>query len=160
MDDIEEIKKLKARYFRSLDSKDWETYAGVFAEDCVVDLRRAGGERYEGRERFATYARSLTLVQSVHHGHMPEIDLTGETTATGVWVLEDYNFWEDGTQNHGWGHYLETYEKQDGRWYIKTMALSYLRIDRDCPQPVLLAGVENTGHLRGMRPAADALPAR
>lgn len=153
MDDIEEIKKLKARYFRSLDSKDWDTYAGVFAEDCVVDLRTAGGELYQGREAFAAYARSLTLVQSVHHGHMPEIDLTGETTATGVWALEDYNIWQDGTQNHGWGHYLETYEKRDGRWYIKTMALSYLRIDRDCPQPVLLAGVEKTGHLRGLRPA-------
>lgn len=155
MDDVEEIKKLKARYFRSLDSKDWDTYAGVFAEDCVVDLGRAGGGRYESREAFAAYARSLTLVQSVHHGHMPEIELTSATSATGVWALEDFNIWQDGTQNHGWGHYLETYEKQGGRWYIKTMALSYLRIDRDCPQPVLVAGVEATAHLRGMNPAAD-----
>jgi uncharacterized protein (TIGR02246 family) len=104
MDDVEEIKKLKARYFRSLDSKDWDTYAGVFAEDCVVDLTRAGGARYEGREAFAAYAQSLPFVQSVHHGHMPEIELTGEATATGVWALEDYNIWEDGTQNHGCGH--------------------------------------------------------
>jgi uncharacterized protein (TIGR02246 family) len=154
MNDIEDIKKLKARYFRSLDSKDWDTYAGVFAEDCVVDLRRAGGELHHGREAFAAYARSLTLVQSVHQGHMPEIDLTGETTATGVWALEDYNIWEDGSQNHGWGHYLETYEKQDGRWYIKTMALSYLRIETECPQPALIAGKDKVGHLRGMQPAA------
>lgn len=156
MDDVEDIKKLKARYFRSLDSKDWETYAGVFAEDCTVDLTRAGGQLYHGREAFTAYARSLTLVQSVHHGHMPEIDLTGDTTATGVWALEDYNIWEDGSQNHGWGHYLETYEKQNGRWYIKTMALSYLRIDRECPRPVLVAGAEGVGHLRGMRPAANS----
>ena len=154
MDDVEEIKKLKARYFRSLDSKDWDTYAGVFAEDCVVDLSRAGGQTYEGRADFAAYAASLTLVQSVHHGHMPEIDLTGPDSATGVWVLEDYNLWEDGTQNHGWGHYLESYVKREGRWYIRTMALSYLRIERDCSQPVLIAGKENTGHLRGLRPAA------
>lgn len=155
MNDIEDIKKLKARYFRSLDSKDWDTYAEVFAEDCVVDLRRAGGELHNGREAFVAYARSLTLVQSVHQGHMPEIDLTGETTATGVWALEDYNIWEDGSQNHGWGHYLETYEKQAGRWYIKTMALSYLRIETDCPRPALIAGVDKVGHLRGMRPAAS-----
>lgn len=156
MDDIEEIKKLKARYFRALDSKDWETYTQVFAEDCVVDLRRARGQRHEGREAFAAYARSLALVQSIHHGHMPEIDLTGPDSATGVWALEDYNIWEDGTQNHGWGHYLETYVKRGGRWYIKTMALSYLRIDRDCPQPVLVAGAENTAHLHGLHPAANA----
>lgn len=155
MNDVEEIKKLKARYFRSLDSKDWELYASVFAENCVVDLRRAGGELYRGREDFVAYASSLTLVQSVHHGHMPEIELTSPTTATGVWVLEDYNLWQDGTQNHGWGHYLETYEKQGERWYIKTMALSYLRIETECPQPALIAGAENTVHLRGPNPTAN-----
>ena len=155
MDDVEEIKKLKARYFRSLDSKDWETYAGVFAEDCTIDLTRCGGEKYEGREAFRAYASALTIVQSVHHGHMPEIDLTGPDGATGVWVLEDYNIWEDGRQNHGWGHYLETYVKREGRWYIKNMALSYLRIETECPQPALIAKREGTAHLRGLTPAAD-----
>ena len=153
MDDVEEIKKLKARYFRSLDSKDWELYASVFAEDCVVDLRGSGGELYEGRAAIAGYVSSLKLVQSVHHGHMPEIELTGADTAAGVWALEDYNVWQDGTQNHGWGHYLETYVKRDGRWQIKTMALSYLRIDRPTEQAVLVAGAEGTRHLRGLRPA-------
>lgn len=54
---------------------------------------------------------------------MDEIDLSGPDAATGVWALEDYNLWEDGTQNHGWGHYLETYVKRSGCWYIQTMAL-------------------------------------
>lgn len=155
MDDIEEIRKLKARYFRGLDSKDWDLYESVFAEDVVVDLTRAGGERHEGRAAFMAYARALTIVQSVHHGHMPEIELTGPASATGIWGLEDYNIWEDGSQNHGWGHYLETYEKQGGCWRIKTMKLSYLRIDRPTEQPVLIAGHANTGHLRGRNPAAD-----
>jgi hypothetical protein len=154
MDDIEEIKKLKARYFRSLDSKDWALYAAVFAEDCVVDLRGAGGELYEGRAAFVDYASNLKIVQSVHHGHMPEIDLTGPSTATGVWAMEDYNIWEDGSQNNGWGHYLETYAKIDGHWAIKTMKLSYLRIEQPTVKPALIAGVEKTGHLRGERPAA------
>ena len=153
MDDIEEIKKLKARYFRGLDSKDWELYGSVFAEDIVVDLTRAGGERFEGRAAFMAYATAMPMVQSVHHGHMPEIELTGATTATGVWGLEDYNIWRDGSQNHGWGHYLETYEKQGERWYIKTMALSYLRIERSTEQAAFVAGTEGTQHLRGLRPA-------
>jgi len=154
MDDIEEIKKLKARYFRFLDSKDWDGYANVFAEDCVVDLARVGSGVHHGRAAFAAFARALPLVQSVHQGHMPEIDLTGPETACGVWALEDYNVWEDGTQHHGWGHYLETYVKRDGRWYIKTMTLSYLRIDQSCPEPTMIAGKDNTAHLRGMQPAA------
>lgn len=154
MDDVEEIKKLKARYFRALDSKDWDLYASVFAPDVVVDLRRAHGELYEGREAFTAYATSLKIVQSVHQGHMPEIDLTSETTATGVWALEDYNIWEDGSQNHGWGHYLETYEKIDGRWHIKTMALSYLRVERSFGTPPMVAGADKVTHLRGVNPAA------
>ena len=154
MDDVEEIKKLKARYFRGLDTKDWDLYAGVFAEDCVVDLRRAGGELYHGREKFAAYARTLTM-RSIHHGHMPEIDLTSATTATGVWALEDYNIWDDGTQNHGWGHYLETYEKQGDRWYIKTMALSYLRVERSFGTPPMITEIDQRAHLRGMQPAAN-----
>src|SRR5438093_8484315 len=139
MDDVEEIKKLKARYFRSLDAKDWDLYASVFAEDVHVDLSMAGGQEYRGREAFAVYARGLTLVQSVHHGHMPEIELTSDTTASGIWSMEDFNYWEDGTQNHGYGHYFETYEKADGQWRIKTMKLSYLRIERSFGSAPLLA---------------------
>ena len=153
MDDIEEIKKLKARYFRGLDSKDWELYGSCFAEDIVVDLTGAGGEKFDGRTAFMAYAEAMPMVQSVHHGHMPEIELTGPDTAAGVWALEDYNIWLDGSQNHGWGHYLETYVKREGRWQIRTMALSYLRIERPTETPLFIAGTEGTVHLRGPRPA-------
>jgi hypothetical protein len=30
---------------------------------------------------------------------------------------------------HGYGHYHETYEKVDGRWRIKTITLTRLRVD-------------------------------
>lgn len=152
MDDVDEIKKLKARYFRGLDSKDWDTYGACFADDIVVDLTRAQGERFEGKAAFMAYATAMPMVQSVHHGHMPEIELTSATTASGVWALEDYNIWQDGSQNHGWGHYLETYEKLGTRWFIKTMALSYLRIERSTEQAAFVAGTEGTQHLRGRVP--------
>ena len=35
---IEEIKQLKARYFRFVDTKDWTGFAGLFAADAVFDL--------------------------------------------------------------------------------------------------------------------------
>ena len=130
MDDLEEIKKLKARYFRGLDTKDWDLYASVFATDIVVDLRKAGGQLFHGREAFMEYARAMTIVQSVHQGHMPEIDFTSPTAATGVWALEDYNIWQDGTQNHGWGHYLETYVKLPQGWRIQSTKLTRLRVER------------------------------
>ena len=153
MDDIEEIKKLKARYFRGLDSKDWDLYDSCFTEDLVVDFSLTGGGGYRGRDAFLAYAHGLKLVQSVHQGHMPEIELTSPTTAAGIWSFEDYNLWEDGTQNHGWGHYTETYEKSDGRWRIKTLKLSYLRIERPTDKPVFVAGKDGNAHLRGAMPA-------
>jgi hypothetical protein len=153
VDDIEEIKKLKARYFRGLDSQDWDLYGGVFAEDILVDTSPAGGEIVRGRGPMVEYVQALKMVQSVHQGHMPEIELTSATTATGVWSLEDYNIWEDGTQHHGWGHYLETYEKVGERWFIKTMKLSYLRTERTLGLPPKVAGKEGTTHLRGATPA-------
>lgn len=150
---IEDIRKLKARYFRALDTKDWDLYESVFAPDAVIDLTRAGGQRFEGRDAFMAYARAMTIVQSVHHGHMPEIELQGEDAATGIWSMEDYNVWEDGSQNHGWGHYLETYRRIEGRWHIATMALSYLRIEREPGVALMIAGPEGRAHLRGSNPA-------
>lgn len=42
---IEQIKQLKARYFRSMDTKDWATLEGVFALDAVMDMRRHPARR-------------------------------------------------------------------------------------------------------------------
>ena len=38
---LEEIKKLKARYFRTLDTKDWAGYLGVFTQDAIIDSTEA-----------------------------------------------------------------------------------------------------------------------
>jgi len=73
-------------------------------------------------------------VVTVHHGHMPEIEITSPTTARGIWAMEDMLRWPAGApmrEMHGYGHYHETYEKVDGRWRIKTIQLSRLRVDVD-----------------------------
>jgi hypothetical protein len=61
--------------------------------------------------------------------HAPEIELTSATTATGVWALQDVVRLAPGLNLQGYGHYHETYEKIDGRWYIKTSKLTRLRED-------------------------------
>ena len=76
MDDIEEIKKLKARYFRFLDAQDWENYAQIFTPDVIFDTSGAGGERTTSRDEFVESVKNLGIVQSVHQGHMPEIEMT------------------------------------------------------------------------------------
>lgn len=45
MDDVEEIKRLKARYCRYLDTKRWDDWRGLLTDDFVSDTSAAGGTR-------------------------------------------------------------------------------------------------------------------
>ena len=130
MDDVEAIRQLKARYFRTMDTKDWAGMRQVFADDVVMDTSSSGGGLITGADEFMAFLEpTLQDVVTVHHGHMPEIELTSPTTATGIWSMEDMLRWPDGSEMHGYGHYLETYEKVDGEWRIATSTLTRLRTD-------------------------------
>ncbi len=137
---IEEIKQLKARYFRCMDMKDWDGFTTVFAADARIDVSGelsgdVGGERgvTTGNREIAAFVRgSIDDVTTVHHGHTPEIDVTSPTNATGIWAMEDHLWWPEGspiTTMHGYGHYHETYEKVKGRWRITSTTLTRLRTD-------------------------------
>ena len=92
LDDIEQIRQLKARYFRTMDQKDWAAYRGVFAEDAVIDTTDDTGPGTEitGRDAFIDMLTPiLEGAITVHHGHMSEIEITGDDTARGIWAMED-----------------------------------------------------------------------
>jgi hypothetical protein len=130
VDDIELIKQLKARYFRTMDMKDWDAMRQVFTDDAVIDTTASGGPIVTGGDEFIEYLKNtIGDVLTIHHGHMPEIELTSATTARGVWSMEDKNKWPDGRELNGFGHYTETYEKFAGEWRIKTSVLTRLRQD-------------------------------
>jgi uncharacterized protein (TIGR02246 family) len=130
LDDIEAIKRLKARYFRTMDMKDWAGMRQVFADDVVMDTSESGGSVITGADEFLAFLEpTLSAAVTVHQGHTPEIELTSATTATGIWALQDLIRWPDGTELTGYGHYHETYEKTDGTWRIKTSRLTRLRMD-------------------------------
>lgn len=133
MDDIEAIRQLKARYFRFMDTKDWSAMRTVFTPDVVVDVNGDGGGVFHGVDEFFTMLEpALQHVVTVHHGHMPEIDVTSPTTATGIWAMEDHLQFPPGSdarEMHGYGHYHETYVKVDGQWHIASLKLTRLRVD-------------------------------
>ena len=130
MDDVEAIRGLKARYFRTMDTKDWAAMREVFTDDVVIDTTDSGGGVVSGADAFMDFLReTLADVITVHHGHMPEIEVTSPTTATGVWAMEDRLRWPDGSELLGFGHYHEAYEKVDGSWRIKSSTLTRLRMD-------------------------------
>ena len=137
MDDIEAIRQLKARYFRTMDTKDWEAMRAVFTEDVVIDTSEAGGGIVSGADEFMAFLRdALDGAVTVHQGHMPEIDLTSERTATGIWALNDIVIWPNGVRLDGYGHYHETYEKGDDGWRIKSSRLTRLHTDFVVPEHI------------------------
>jgi ketosteroid isomerase-like protein len=130
VDDIEAIRQLKARYFRLMDTKDWAGMRHVFADDVLIAVADEGGVTHDGADEFMVFLPSVIGdVTTTHHGHMPEIQLTSATTATGIWAMEDMLRWPDGTEMHGYGHYHETYEKSGTDWRIKSLTLTRLRVD-------------------------------
>lgn len=71
-------------------------------------------------------------ITSVHHGHTPEIALTSDTTARGIWAMEDSLWWTNGDHEEhvqSYAHYHEEYRKVDGRWCISARRLTRLRVE-------------------------------
>ena len=138
---IEEIKQLRARYFRFVDEKKWEDLAEVFTDDAEADysgeMVRLGQDPELGRikgggKAIAGFIRqAVEPMVSVHHGHMPEITITSPTTAEGVWAMEDLLQIPEGPVRslHGFGHYRERYVKTERGWRIQKLVLTRLRVD-------------------------------
>jgi len=123
-----------ARRVRCIDEKDWDGFADCYTEDAVSWSFQAldkPGEATVGNRVIADrVARQLRLMTTVHQIHLPELDVTGPDTATGIVPLEDVLVWEqDGTRRwmHGFGHYRQSYVKADGRWRIKEHRLTRVR---------------------------------
>jgi hypothetical protein len=134
---IEEIKQLKARYFRFMDTKDWEGLETLFTTDATADYSRESaadeGRKVSGAGAIAAYIRaSVEHVETVHHGHMPEIEIVDAEHASAIWAMEDVLRWPPGGQisaMRGYGHYHESYRKVGGRWLIESLRLTRLRTD-------------------------------
>lgn len=143
---MEEIRQLKARYFRFLDTKDWDGMRTIWAADAVFDARTAqtiGGSAqtapsgsddwvYSGRETIVDFIAAVATLPTAHHGHCHEIEILSPTEARGIIAMEDRVWPVTGkthdTSLHGYGHYVEEYRCVDGRWQIARSTLTRLNV--------------------------------
>ena len=143
---IEDIKQVKAAYFRGVDTNDAELVRGILAEDCVLDYMGCCTDPATGRDflpimnvvmrgnaSWTSGGMSQTgIVASVHQGHNCEIRVTSDTTASAIWSMTDRLYMAPGkpfSLMTGYGHYHETYEKIGGAWKIKTTRISRIRVE-------------------------------
>jgi hypothetical protein len=129
---LEQIRRLKYRYFRTLDLKLWDEYADTFTEDAVG---RYGTKVYGeleplvGRDAIVGFMREKVSrdVITMHVANHPEIDVDGDR-ATASWAFEDTVLALDyRVLVRGAGYYHDSYRREaDGQWRIAET--SYERI--------------------------------
>jgi hypothetical protein len=134
IDDLRALEDLKARYCRLLDTKDWAGFREVFHDDLVSDTTSSGGLVITGADEFVAFvSTTLAKAVTVHQVHQPELTVDSPTTAHGIWAMQDVVRFGRGLTMQGYGHYLETYEKVDGQWRIRTSTLTRLREELATP---------------------------
>lgn len=129
---IEEIKQLKSRRDRAVDTRDWAALEALHAPDHQSHAEGLPPWT-SAAEMIRNVRASLEGVVSVHQCHTPDITFETPARAHGVWAMEDYLCWMQGDEKHwlrGYGFYDETYEKRDGRWVYVWRRLRRLTVDR------------------------------
>jgi len=125
---IEDIRNLRARYTRFIDTKQWDQLAGILSRDITLDLpslRAQGGLR--GVEAFISLVKSwFAASPSLHMNYLPEIEVLSERSARGIWGQEYFlppAFRRGEFHGHGYGYSHETYEKVGGAWLMASVRL-------------------------------------
>lgn len=125
---LEQIRRLKHRYCRCLDTANLAELRELLTEDarfCYV----GGSYRFEVEGRDAMVEAIATAFHAeavaVHTVQHPEIDLISPTEASGLWYLRDW-FMDLRARRitEGTAFYRDRYVLRDGRWLISVAEYS------------------------------------
>ena len=141
-----EIRILKARYCRFVDTKQWDLFTALFTEDATLFFPESQTEPCGIADAMGFITGVLSAgVTSIHHVHAPEIELVAPDRARGIWAMEDRLYWptEGATvlglaSMIGYGHYHEDYVRIDTGWKFQNLRLTRLRLEKYAP-PVSVA---------------------
>lgn len=124
---LEEIKLLKARRDRAVDTHDWVLYEQLHAPDHR-SLDQQYGQWTSAAQMIANVRQAMRGLLTMHHSHTPIISFEGRDKATGIWAMKGVShFLQDGEPHWfmGLGHYHEEYQRRDGVWKFTGRALKY-----------------------------------
>lgn len=130
LEDIEQIKRVKYRYFRAMDTGNFDVLEDLYTDDIEVDY--IGGTyrwQLKGKQELLAAQKASFNADAVgcHNGHHPEIDIIDATTATGMWYMTDvFMDFKIGAVYYGSAIYRDTYKKVDGAW--KLSRTTYKRV--------------------------------
>ena len=134
----EDIRELKARYCRCLDTKDWDGLAALFLDDAVLDVQQdTGNLPITGRVGILDQIRFAVIdAATSHQVHTPEIAFVSDDEATGVWAMQDRVVWQPGKSPlpgvasiTGYGQYHERYRQTADGWKYASLRLTRFHVD-------------------------------
>lgn len=141
---IEDIRRLKAQYWRGVDTSDGDLVRAILAEDCELDYRGcctdpASGVDHmptmnvvlRGRASWVADAFRNAGIVSVHQGHHHEINVQDPARASGIWAFTDRFFMPEGApfaRLTGHGFYHDTYARAGGAWLLQTTRIVRLQV--------------------------------
>lgn len=119
---IEQIKQLKARYFRGIDTCNLELLRSLFAPQVKISFDSPTYQfELNGVDEAIDFYRSNFTARrfGMHNGHTPEITVNGDE-ATGLWYLNDlFINLDQQTLLNGSAIYEDHYVKVAGEWRIQ-----------------------------------------
>ena len=127
--DVEAIRRVKARYLRAVDDKDWDRLIDVFADDARLEATRGVTE---GAHAIAARLRAnLDGLVTVHRVHQDEIDVTGDE-AVAVFAMDDIVIHPSPSDArvgiHGHGRYHDRFIRTPDGWRLAEMRLERLAV--------------------------------
>lgn len=127
--DIENIKKLKAKYCYFMDSGRLDDLAELFTDDGVCEFGPKFGGTYAGRETIRKFFKEVeggvqpnTVMHAVSN---PIIEVDGDS-ATGKWYLQDYVVKGSEQPLRVLAVYDEQYRRERGEWKIRLTKIDFL----------------------------------
>jgi SnoaL-like protein len=144
---IDEIKRTKSRYFRAIDCKKWTALRDIFCDDGTCDYWGAATDLSSGVNAVpgateiiiagadagvGALKSGLDWPVTVHSGHSPDMELTRPSGASGICGTSDILCFPAGAlyaRMDGYGHYYETYQRENAGWRIKSIRLKGLLVN-------------------------------
>ena len=125
LEDLEEIKKLKARYAKYMDDNfNVEKLGELFTEEAVWGAE--GWGEFRGRKAIKEYFAGVAkhMIFSCHRIVAPDITVE-EDKAHGTWYGMNTGILSNGQGFWSSCLYIDEYQKIEGKWFMSKVKLSY-----------------------------------
>jgi bile-acid 7alpha-dehydratase len=128
LSDIESIRQMRHRYWHAIRDGNLEDLLKLFSANAWVDFGL--GQPAEGKEAVVRLYRATVGTWKpggqYPRGFIPEIEITGDNTAKGVWMVEAQVLDREKKLVTNVGClYDEEYVKENGEWKISRLKNSY-----------------------------------